>query len=173
METILRNKSNVIALFLKILVLPFLIATLMLSSCRSDDDESAALPQQPLVGIWQPYKMMTRATLSTGPFSETTNYTICQQKSRIIFDDDKVGSAKIFNDEGTNCVLQNSFSFNYNYDPVTKVLTTENSDGTTTTGTVVQLTSTDLVYELTTVGEFQGEPNVTVSTTIYTQRTKD
>ncbi|WP_027375755.1 lipocalin-like domain-containing protein [Kaistella palustris] len=164
------------SLYQKILYLPLLLLMMFftVSSCRSDDnsDEQQTATEN-LLGIWQPYRFNQTATLNSGTYNQTTDYTICQQKSRIYFSENNMGSTKLYGEENGNCVMQSNDNFTFSYDAQTKALTITNSDGTTQTGTVIRLTESELVYELTGTYDFQGQTNVAVKTTIYARKTKD
>ena len=159
----------------KLLFLPlfFLMIVLTAISCRDDDNKQEQVDMQNLIGLWQPYKFTQTATLSTGAYNQTTDYTVCQQKSRIIFSENNVGTAKVFGEENGSCVLQNTDNFTYDYNPGTKTLSVTSSDGSKQTGTVLKISTSDLVYELTGTYNFEGETNIAVKTTIYARKTKD
>lgn len=156
----------------KALIFPLLLLLMISVSCRSNDEETPP-DNQALIGIWQPYKYNQKATLSTGPYDKTTDLTICQQKSRVIFDQNDAGTTKMYGEDNGTCTLQNEATFTYTYDASSKTLNIKNSDGTTQSGTIKQLSESDLVYELVGTLEIEGEPNVKVTTTIYGRRTKD
>lgn len=155
----------------KLFLIPLLCSMFLLifSSCRKDDNETA---QANLVGHWQPYKMTQSATLSTGPVSNTTDYTSCQQRSRVIFNANQSGSLITYNDENGACVKQGESSFTYTYTPDNNEISIKNPDGTTQIATVQSLTTSDLVAKTVSTFDFQGE-NVAVTTTIYARKAVD
>ena len=172
MKKLLRLRFQNVQLLKKAFILPLLMLLISVA-CRSNDDNVPMDNDEALIGIWQPYKYTQKATLSTGPYDQSTDLTVCQQKSRVIFEQNDAGTAKLYGEDSGTCTLQNEASFTYTYDNSSKMLTIKNSDGTSQTGTVKQLTESDLVYEQVGTLEIQGEPNVKVTTTIYGRRTKD
>ena len=171
---VLASKTPASKKFMLFIPILFLLMLLSFVSCRNNDDNpSDSTAAQNLIGIWQPYKMNQKATLTSGNYDQTTDFTICQQKGRIIFNDNNIGSVTTYSEINGTCVQQDKAMFTYVYDDNSKILTITNADGTKQAGTVIQLTPTDLVYELVGNYDFQGQTNVQVKTTFYVRRTKD
>lgn len=172
-QKLLGRKSRLSGTFVWLLPILLLFVAVSLQSCRLDDDKNNNMEDQNLVGIWQPYRLNQKATLTTGAYDQTTEFTICQQKGRITFSDNNTGSSKTYADVNDACFLQDEANFTYIYDTNSNILTITNEDGTSQSGSVVKLTPSELVYELVGNYDFQGETNVQVKTTFYARRTKD
>ena len=167
------SKTNSSWLFyLKFPVLA-LLAILTLSACRTDDDEEIDIPENTIVGIWQPYKLSQNATLSSGPYVNDVAYTSCQQRGRIIFNMDGTATAKTYGETGGSCVLQDESNFSYTFNPVTMEFSITDAAGIKQTGLVRALSDSELVYEVSGTYTFQGEPNVKVTTMVTARRAKD
>ena len=156
-----------------VLKLPFLLLLLALTLVACRDNENEDRPESDLFGLWQPYKMTQTATLSTGPYSVSTEYSICEQKGRILFTDDGLGNAKTYSEANGPCILQDDSNFTYTYDAVTNTLVITSANGTSQTGSIKELSESNLVYELVGSYDFQGEQDVTVTTTVTARKTKD
>lgn len=167
------SKSNDSWLFYFKFPMLVLLAIFTLSACRSEDDEELEVPENTLVGIWQPYKLSQTATLSTGPYVDGVAYTSCQQRGRILFSADGTGNSKTYNEVGGACMLQDDSNFTYTFNPATMEFTITDAAGMKQTGMVKSLTNSELVYEVTGIYTFQGEPNVSVTTMITARKAKD
>ena len=154
----------------KSILVPALFTFLLLFffSCRNDDDDA----QSALIGKWQPYKMTQAATLSTGPVNYTTNFTECQQKTRITFNDETNGNSTVYGEEGGVCVQQENSNFTYTYNSSTGALVIDPANAEAQSGVVKTLTGSDLVYEMKGTYDFEGE-TVEVTTTFYTRKTNN
>lgn len=172
MKTKLNGLFNVkqLKIVLRLPVLMLFVA-LALVSCRNDENDDR--PEADLFGLWQPYKISQSGTLNGTPFNEATELSVCEQKGRILFTNDGLGNAKTYSDANGNCILQDESDFTYTYDASTNTLVITGEDGTSQTGSIKELSESNLVYELVGTYDYQGQPNVTVTTVITARKTKD
>ncbi len=168
-----RSKTNDFWLFYIKFPLLAILTMLTLSACRSDDDDEMELPENTLVGIWQPYKLEQSATLSTGSYENSVAYSSCQQRGRVIFNADGSANAKTYSETGGSCMLQDDTNFTYTFNPVTMEMTVTDAAGMKQTGLVKTLTDSELVYQVSGTYTFQGEPNIKVTTTVTARKAKD
>lgn len=147
----------------------FLFMLISVFSCKNDDDDN--MEKANLIGKWQPYKLSQSATLSTGPFNNTTDLNECQQRSRILFNSDNSGRSTLYSEENGTCSLQADSNFTYTFNPDNNDLTVKSPDGSTHSGTVESISSTNLVYKLVGEYDFEGEDNVRVTTIISARKT--
>lgn len=167
-ENKVMNTSNVLK---KLTIFPALILLFagLFLSCRNDTVDNTPYTTN-IKGNWQPLKMVQSAALTSGTVTNVNEFSECQQRGRIILGDNNAGTAKVYGVNGTECTLVSSSTFTYTYDPSTNILIITNADATTQSGTVKTLTISDLVYTFTAVGDFQGQSNVTITTTLYFRR---
>ncbi len=144
----------------------------VLASCRSNDEDSENMNDAQLNGLWQPYKMTQAAVINGSNYNQTVEYSICEQKTRVIFNNG-AGSIKAFADNNGTCEQQPLREFTYDYNADTKMLTVTYAGGDTQSGTVKTITDSDLIYELKGTFDVPGQGNVSGTTTIYARRTKD
>lgn len=160
-------------IFLKFPLLLLLIFFSLMACRSSEDEDENEIPDNTIVGIWQPYKATMSGNTSAGTFVDSVVYTDCQQRGRMIFSAAETGTLKTYNSTNGNCTMQSETAFTYSFNTATNAITITEASGNKLTGTVKSLTTSELALELTGSTTFHGEPNVQVKTELTLRRTKD
>ena len=152
-----------------ILLIPVAFLLLFVFSCRSSSDDPVEV--SPLIGKWQPYRAVMNATLSTGPYTNTIEYSECMQKTRVTFSDNNTGGMLTYGEENGTCVQQENVNFTYTHNPTANTLNITRN-GQTQNGKIKTLSKSDLVYIVEENFDIQGE-TVPANVTFYLRKTKD
>ncbi|MFB9121425.1 lipocalin family protein [Bergeyella porcorum] len=121
----------------------FSMATLSLTACKRDDDNTTAEPS--IVGTWNSSKYVIYSGKDKSILKEEPA-TACDAKDTMIFTSDKKVSDTYYTESNGTCVENGTDAGTYSYDATTKKLIFHWS-GNTTPGTVDVLKLTEKEFE--------------------------
>ena len=101
----------------------FILMTMVVSCSNDDSREDTIIKTPDITGTWKPERYEYKG--------KTYLLTDCEKKGQILVNTNLAGVYERYGDNTGNCNLYDSFSGNWTYDNMTKVLTlTYNENGT-------------------------------------------